>query len=175
SNQVGLLGRKLTEGRVVGEGLHNHGLLWDQFDNGGISGLDELGAVLKLLARTTVDLLNQLAELASNVGSVAIQHRGIACSDLTGVVQDDLSVEALSTLGWVVLAVASNVSTTDFLDGDVLDVEANVVTGHGLGQRLVVHLHGLHLSGQVDRGEGDDGAGLDDTSFNTADGYSSNT
>lgn len=40
----------LTEGWVVGEGLHNHGLLWNQFDNGCISRLDKFGLILKLLS-----------------------------------------------------------------------------------------------------------------------------
>lgn len=33
----------------------------------------------------------------------------------------------------------------DVLDGHVLAVEADVVTRHGLGEGLVVHLHRLHL------------------------------
>uniref|UniRef100_A0A3Q1EFT7 Uncharacterized protein n=1 Tax=Acanthochromis polyacanthus TaxID=80966 RepID=A0A3Q1EFT7_9TELE len=160
---VGLSGTKPTKGRVVGEGLHNHGLLWDQFDNGGISRLYKLGGILKLLARTTVNLLDQLNELAGDVSGVAIQHGGVTSIDLAGMVQDDLGVEVVSTLGRVVLAVASNVSTTDFLDGHVLDVETNVVTGNGLWQRLVVHLHGLDLSGQIGWSEGDDHTGLQNT------------
>ena len=86
-----------------------------------------------------------------------------------------LGVEAGSFQGWVVLAVSSNESTTDFLDRHVLDVEANVVTGGSLGHRLVVHLHSLHLSGQVGGSEGDEHTGLQDPSLNTTDGYSSNT
>ena len=78
-----------TKGRVAGEGLHNHGLLWVQFDNGGITRLDKLGSILKLLARTTVDLLDELGELAGNVSCVAIQHRCVASIDLARVVQDD--------------------------------------------------------------------------------------
>ena len=80
---------KPTKGRVVGEGLHNHGLLWNQLDDGGVSRLDKLGVVLKLLARTTVDLLDELLELASNVSGVAVQHGGVALVDLAWVVQDD--------------------------------------------------------------------------------------
>ena len=87
----------------------------------------------------------------------------------------NLGVEAVGSLGWVVLAVTGDVSTTDFLDGHVLDVEADIVTRDGLGQRLVVHLHGLHLSGQVGGSEGDDHAGLQETGLNTTDGDSSNT
>ena len=86
-----------------------------------------------------------------------------------------LGVEAGGSLGRVVLAVSCDVSTTDFLDGHVLDVEADVVAGDSLGQRLVVHLHRLDLSGQVGGSEGDDHAGLQETSLNTADGYSSDT
>ena len=33
---------------------------------------------------------------------------------------------------------------------DILDVEADVVAGKSLSHGLVVHLHGLDLSGQVD-------------------------
>ena len=52
----------------------------------------------------------------------------VAGTDLTRVVEhDDLSVEGLGALGRVVLGVASNVATANFLDRDVLDVEANVV------------------------------------------------
>ena len=86
-----------------------------------------------------------------------------------------LGVEGVGLHGGVVLAVSSDVATTDVLDGDVLDVEANVVTGESLGQRLVVHLNGLHLSGDVGGGEGDDHVGLEDTGLNTAHGYCSNT
>ena len=42
-------------------------------------------------------------------------------------------------------------------------------------ERLVVHLHRLNLSGQLVGGEGDDHAGLDDTSLDTAHWDCSNT
>jgi len=75
---------------------------------------------------------------------VAIEDGGVAVANLTGVVEDnDLSSEVVGLTGRIVLGVTSDVSTADFLDGDVLDVEANVVTGDGLGERLVVHLNGL--------------------------------
>merc|ERR1719232_2217816 len=70
----------------------------------------------------------------------------------------------------LVLGVGGDVSSLD-----VLDVEANVVSGNSLGERLVVHLHGLDLSSQHVGGEGDDHAGLDDASLNSANGHCSNT
>jgi hypothetical protein len=165
-----------TEGWVLGEGLDAHGLGGDHANNGGITRLDLLGEVLHLLAGTAIDFLQELLELAGNVGGVAIQNGRVAVSDLTGVVQDnDLGVELLGLLGWVILGVGGNVATTDVLDGDVLHVETNVVTGAGLGEGLVVHLDGLDLSGDVGWGEGDDHTGLDLASLDTANGDCSDT
>lgn len=164
-----------TERGVVSEGLNAHGLGGHHLDDGSVTRLDELGAVLNRLSGTAVDLLEELGELASNVGSVAIKDWGVTSTNLTGVVQDDdLGVEGLSTLGGVLLGVTGNVATTDLLDGDVLDVETDVVTGNTLDKLLVVHLDGLDLSGDTSGGEGDDHTGLDDTSLDTTDGNRAN-
>ena len=64
-----------------------------------------------------------------------------------------LSGEVGGTLRWASLGVTGNVATAQLLHRHVLHVEANVVTGQSLGQSLVVHLHGLYLSGDVDRSE----------------------
>lgn len=165
-----------TERRVVSEGLNAHGLGGNHLDDGGVTGLDELGGVLNRLSGTAVDLLEELGELARNVGSVAVEDWCVTGTDLTRVVEDDdLGVEGLGTLGGVVLGVTSNVTTTDLLDGDVLDVEADVVTGDTLDKLLVVHLNGLDLSGDTSGGEGDDHTGLDDTGLDTTDGHRANT
>jgi hypothetical protein len=115
-------------------------------------------------------------EFAGDVSGVAIQDRRVSVADLSGVVEDDdLSVEALAAGGGLVLGVRGDISTLDVLDGDVLDVESDVVTGAGFGERLVVHLDRLDFSGDVDGGEGGDHTGLDDTGFDSADWHSSNT
>jgi hypothetical protein len=151
-----------SERRIVGEGLNTHGLGWNHLDDGSITRLDELGGVLNGLSGTTIDLLQDLRELAGNVGSVAIQDWSVTSTDLTRVVKnDDLGVEGLSSLGGVVLRVTSDVTTTDFLDGDILDVEANIVTGETLNKLLVVHLNGLDFGGDTSRGEGNDHTSLD--------------
>src|SRR4051812_34233655 len=62
-----------TERGVVGEGLNTHGLGGNHLDDSGITGLDELGGGLSGLTGTAVNLLEELGELASNVGSVAVQ------------------------------------------------------------------------------------------------------
>merc|ERR550534_2578142 len=165
---MGLLG--------VSEGLDTHGLAGGQQDDGGVTRLDELGVGLGGLAGTTVNLLLDFSKLASNVSGVAIKDGAVAVGDLSGVVKDDdLGGEVSHTGGGLVLGVGGNVSSLDVLDGDILDVEANVVSGDSLGEGLVVHLHRLDLSGQHVRGEGDDHAGLDDTSLNTTHGDCSNT
>ena len=165
-----------TERWVVSESLNTHWLGWNHLDDGSITRLDELGTGLNGLAGTTIDLLEELRELASNVGSVAIQDWSVTSTDLTWVVKDDnLGVERIGTLWRIVLGITSNVTTTDFLDGNVLDVEANVVTWNTLGELFVVHFDRLDFSGNVGGSEGDDHTGLDDTSLNTTDWHCSNT
>jgi len=165
-----------TKRSVVSKGLNAHGLGRDHLDDGSVSRLD-LGRVrLELLTRSSIDLFQELVESASDVRSVAIEHRGVTLLDLTGVVEhDDLSVEALGLLGGVVLAIRAHVTTSDVLDGDVLDVETDVVTGHTSLELGVVHLYGFDLSGDVSRGKGDDHTGLDGTSLDSADRHSSDT
>lgn len=162
--------------RVVSEGLNTHRLGWNHLHDGSITRLDELRGSLNGLSGTTINLFQDLRELASNVGSVAVKNWSVTSTNLTGVVEDnDLGVEGVGTLGRVVLGVTSNVTTTDFLDGDVLDVETNVVTWDTLGKLLVVHLNGLDFSGDTSGGEGDDHTGLDDTGLDTTDGHRANT
>ena len=110
------------------------------------------------------------------MSSVAIKDGAVAVGDLSGVIEaDDLGGEVSHTSGGLVLGVGGDVSSLDVLDRDVLDVEANVVSRDSLGEGLVVHLHGLDLSGQLVGGEGDDHAGLDDSGLHTTHGDCSNT
>merc|ERR1712211_33584 len=140
------------------------------------SRLDELGVVLNRLTGTTVNLLLDLSKLASNVSCVTIKDRRVSIADLTRMIEDNnLCGEVRDSRCRLVLGVRGDVSSLDVLHGDVLDVEANVVSGNSLGERLVVHLHGLDLGGQHVGGEGDDHAGLDDASLNSANGHCSNT
>merc|ERR1719232_1190356 len=83
---------------------------------------------------------------------------------------NNLGSEVGDSRCWLVLRVGGHVSSLD-----VLDVEADVVSGDGLGERLVVHLDGLDLGGQHVGGEGDDHAGLDDARLNSAHGNCANT
>lgn len=165
-----------TERWVVSESLDTHWLGWNHLDDGSITRLDELRRSFDGLASSSIDLLEKLRELAGNVGGVAIQHWSVSGTDLTRVVEDDdLGVEGIATLWWIVLGVTADVSSSNLLDGDVLDVETDVVTWNTLGKLLVVHLDRLHFSGDVGRSEGDDHTGLDDTSLDTTDWNRSNT
>jgi len=107
---------------------------------------------------------------------VAIEDWGVSVVDLSRVVKnDDLSGE-VSGFNWgIVLGVSSNVTTTNVLDGNVLNVESDVVTGGGLSESGVMHLNGLDLSGDVSGSEGDDHTGLEDSSFDSSDGYRADT
>jgi len=165
-----------TKRWVVSESLDTHGLGWNHLDDGSITRLDKFGGVLDGLSGSSIDLLEELGELASNVGCMAIEDWCVASTNLTGVVEDDdLSIEGLSGLWWIVLGVTSNVTTADFLDGDVLDVEANIVTWKTLDELFVVHLDRLDFGSDTSRGEGDNHTGLDYTSLNTTDRNRANT
>jgi len=165
-----------TERGIGGEGLDNHGLGWHELDHSGILGLDVLGLILSDGTSTLVDLGSELLELASNMASMAIKDGSVTILDLTWMVEDDdLSDEHIGIRARVVLGVRSDVTSLDILDGQVLDVETNVVTGKGSLDLLVMHLDGLDLSGDVHGGEGDDHTSLDLTSLDTTDGYCSNT
>jgi hypothetical protein len=99
-----------------------------------------------LVKSTTVmlpsSIVTLLTSLASDVSSVTIEDGSISVVDLTRMVKDDdLSKERLSLLRRIVLGVTSNHTTTDFLDGNVLDVETNVVTRSSLSEGFVMHLN----------------------------------
>jgi len=152
------------------------GLGGDEGDESGISVLDELGVLFLRFTSSSVDLVVDGFELASNMGSVAIEHGGISVLDLTGVVHDDdLRVERSNFFSWVVLGIRSDVSSADILDGDTLDVETNVVTWDGLGEGFVMHFDGLAFSLDLGGSELNEHTGLNDTSFDSADGYCSDT
>jgi len=165
-----------TKGRVFIVALNAHGLRRSELDDSGITRLDELRVRLHHFTRSSVDLLDQLAELAGNVCGVAIKHWRVAGADLTRVIEhDDLGVEGRGLLSGIILGVGTDISASDILDGNVLDVEANIVAGVALLQLLVVHFDGLDFSGDVGWGEGNDHASLDNTGFNSADGHGANT
>jgi len=128
------------------------------------------------LTTSTVNLLSDFLEFAGNVSGVTIQDGTVAIGDLSRMIHDDdLGGEVLGSLGRVILGVTRHVSSPQVLDGDVLDVEANIVSWSSLRKRFVMHFNGLDFSGQVDRGKGDDHPGLNDSSFHTTNGYSSDT
>ena len=91
------------------------------------------------------------------------------------VEDDDLGVERVASLGGIVLGVTADVTTSNFLDRDVLDVESDVVTWETLDESFVVHFDGLDFRGDVRGGKGDDHAGLDDTGLDTTDWNCSDT
>ena len=165
-----------SKGGELGETLDAEGLAGLELDNAGIAGLDELGVLLEDLSGTPVHLLLDEGKLAGDVGGVAIEDGGIAVRDLAGVVHDDdLGIEGLGAEGRVLLGVRGDESTPEVLDGNVLDVESDVVSGDGLGEGLVVHLNGLDLSGDASGGELGDHAGLDDAGLDAADGHSADS
>mmetsp|Transcript_4341 Transcript_4341/g.4853 ORF Transcript_4341/g.4853 Transcript_4341/m.4853 type:complete len:237 (-) Transcript_4341:313-1023(-) len=165
-----------TERSILGEDLNTHGLVGDQSNHSGITSLDELGGFFQSLSGSSVNLLVDGFEFAGNMGSMAIQNGSITVGDLSGMVHDDnLSVERGTFLGGVVLGVRANISSLDILDGDILAIESDIVSGLSFRQGFVMHFDGLDFSGETVRGEGNNHTGLQETSFDSTDGDSSDT
>lgn len=135
-----------------------------------------LGFFFLRLTSSSVDLIVDSFELTSNVSSVAIQNGGVTSLDLTGVIHDDnLRVERSSFFSGVVLGIGSDITSSDILDGDTLNVETDVVTRDGFGELFVMHFDGLAFSDDLVGGELNGHTGLDDTSFNSTDGDCTDT
>nr|GMC59369.1 translation elongation factor 1-alpha [Ipomoea batatas]GMC59382.1 translation elongation factor 1-alpha [Ipomoea batatas]GMC90180.1 translation elongation factor 1-alpha [Ipomoea batatas]GMD25341.1 translation elongation factor 1-alpha [Ipomoea batatas]GME11717.1 translation elongation factor 1-alpha [Ipomoea batatas] len=161
---------------VLREGLDDHGLCGKHLHETSITVLQELGLLLELLARSSIDLGHQLSKLDSNVGSVAVENRSITVTNLTRVVHDDnLGGEVGGSFRWVILRVGSNVTTLEILHSNILHVESNIVTRKSLLKSFMVHLNRLNFSGQARRSEGDNHTRLEDTSLHTTHRDSSNT
>jgi len=161
---------------VGGEWFDAHWLGWDHLDNSGITRFDLGWGVFDFFTGSSIDFLQKFIESASDVGGVAIENWGVTFLDFTWVVQDDdLGVEGFGFSGWVVFAVRADVTSSDIFDGDVLDVETDVVTWYTLWDLGVVHFDGFDFSGDVGWSEFDDHTGFDDTGFDSADWHSSDT
>jgi hypothetical protein len=160
----------------LGKWFDAHWLGWDHFDNSGITRLDLGWGIFNLLTGSSIDFLEHLVESASDVRGMAIEDWGVTFLDFTRVVQDDdLSVKRFRLEGGVVFGVGAYVTSSDVFDGDVLDVETDVVAWETFWDLSVVHLNGFDLSGDVGWSEFDDHTGFDDTGFDSADWHSSNT
>jgi len=165
-----------SERGVLSESFNTHWLGWFKFNDSGVTRLDFAGVVFDFLTRTAIDFLLELVEAAGDVRGVAIEDWSVTLLDFTWMIEDnDLSVEGLGFLGWVLLGVGANVTTADFFDRDVLDVETDVVTGDTLVEGFVVHFYGFDFSSDGRWGEGNNHTGFDETGFDTADWHRSDT
>jgi len=110
------------------------------------------------------------------MGGMAIEDWRVSVHDLTWMVHDDnLGLEVLGIHSWLSLGVGGDESSLDILDREILNVESNIVSWNGLGDRLVMHLDGFDISGGSHWSEGDVHVWLDDTGFDSTDWNSSDT
>jgi hypothetical protein len=78
--------------------------LGDESDHSGISRFNVLRLGFENFTSSSVDLVLNFLEFASNMGGVAIEDGCVSVLDLSGMVKNDnLSLEVLSILGGVVL------------------------------------------------------------------------
>nr|GLL43076.1 unknown [Ipomoea trifida] len=167
---------KTTKWWVLREGFNNHGLGGNHLHHTSITILQELGLLLQLLTRPSINLGQKFSKLDCNVGGVAVQHRSISITDLSRVVHDDdLRGEASSSFGWVILGVRGNITTLQILHSNILHIEPDIVTGKCLLKGFVVHFNRLNFSGKTRRSKCNNHTRLQDTSLHTTHRDSSNT
>jgi hypothetical protein len=88
---------------------------------------------------------------------------------------DDLSLEGFYLSSRAVLGIRSNITSLDVLDGYVLNVETDIVSGNSFLQLFVMHFNRLTFSLYSDRGEENSHTGFQYTSFYSSYGDSSDT
>jgi len=161
---------------VFSEGFNAHWLGWGDDDQCGVTSLDVWWVFFCFLASTSVHLGLDFGELAGNVCGVAVEDWAVAGTDLTWMVHDDdLGGEGVAFTCWVTLGVGGDETTTDVLGGDVLDVEADVVSWNGFWEGFMMHFNGLDFGGDTGWGELDDHTWLQDTGFDSADWHCADT
>jgi len=134
------------------------------------------GFSFEFFSGSSVDLGVDGFEFAGNMGGVAIEDGGISGLDLSWMVEnDDLCEEVNGFSGWVVFLVSTDVSSFDVFDGNVFNVETDVVPWDGFGQLLVMHFDGFDLGFDVNWCESDIHTGFDDSGLDSSDGYGSDS
>lgn len=78
-----------AEGRVVGESLDAHRFLRNHLHDGCVARLNVRRIVLEFFARSSIDLLEEFAEFAGDVRSVAVNDRGVSGVDLPRVIKNN--------------------------------------------------------------------------------------
>lgn len=120
-----------------------------------------------------VDFGNNADDLAGDVGGMAVDDWGVAFLDGAWVIDDDyLGHELLDLFGWVDEGITSDKAPLDLVNFE-LDIEADIVSGVGELDLLVVHLDGLDVSFQISWGEDNVGFLPENTSLDTSDCHSS--
>ena len=130
------------------------------------SRFQKLWAISRLFLRTTINLLLQLSECASNMSCVTTQNRCRSSTDLAWMVKDNhLSCEASCFHWWVIFAINS---LTNIFDRHVLDIEANIVPRKSSTQSFMVHFNRLYFSCNIGWSKGDHHARFENTSLHSA-------
>jgi len=94
----------------------------------------------------------------------------------TRVIQDNnLSKERFSSSGWVSFSIRGNISSFDFFNSDVFNIETNIVSWNSFSELFVMHFNRFNSSGFIRRGEVNIHVRFKDTSFNSSDRDCSNT
>lgn len=90
------------------------------------------GVSFEFFTGSSVNFLSDFFEFDSNVCSVTIQDGGISVLDLSGVIKNNnLSKESKSFSCGVFFRVRGNISSFNFFNGNIFNIETDIVTWNG--------------------------------------------
>lgn len=92
---------------------------------------------------------------------MAIQDGGITVLDLSGVIHDNnLGLKFRNFSCWVVLGISANETSSDIFDGNVFNVESDIVTRLSFLDGFMMHFDRLNFSLHGRRGKSDSHTGF---------------
>jgi hypothetical protein len=139
-----------SERGILLERFNTHGFGGSHDGEARVSRFNEFGVSFKFFTGSSINFLSDFFEFNGNVGGVAIQDGGISVLDLTGVVKNDnLSEESNSGSGRIFFGVRGNISSFNFFDGNIFNIETDIVSWNGFSELFVMHFNGFDISGFV--------------------------
>jgi hypothetical protein len=92
------------------------------------------------------------------------------------VIQDNnLGQERFSFSGWFSVGFRGNISSFDFFDSNIFDIETNIVSWNSFSELFVMHFDGFNLSSFISGSEVSFDIGFENSGFDSSDGDCSNT
>merc|ERR1719464_1394294 len=167
---------KSSKRRIILESLHTHGLGWNHINNTCLTRFTRFWILLNNFTSSLVHESHKFIESASDVRRMTIENWSVTSHNFVRMIKyNDLSKEMISFCWRILLSITGNHTTSNLLQGNIFDIESNIVSWSSLFHCLMMHFNRFNFCCQHSRSESNIHSWFDDTSLNTSDRHSSNT